>query len=355
MSAARDLDDLSIFDIYRALGGETSDPKQSRGEAFVRCLGHKPDNHPSLRLNEAKGVFCCSVCGDEKGGGKLKLIVFAGAASDSKSAWRWLIDRGVVAELERHNGSFDLARPRGDALEQLAALKRLPIDYLRKHGLSTHSGGGIAISYRHEDGTPTRPHVRKTPETSHPSWWGMGGKGTAGEIMPYGLWHRPRWREEGHKALAIVEGETDSLTLWKYGYPALGVPGKSLYRKLRLEHVEGYERVFLHEDAGEAGAQFVGDVAAHLRSLRYGGEIRAIQFGPHQDVSALHVSLGEQPDDAAFLTAYEAIREAASIVEPSAANTAKADAPQRTEGKEAPRVVQLVGADTIPPAEREYG
>jgi DNA primase len=52
---------------------------------------------------------------------------------------------------------------------------------------------------------------------------------TNGTPMLYGLWRRVEFlAEEGE--LLLLEGESDALTAWLYGLPAVGVPGKTLLK-----------------------------------------------------------------------------------------------------------------------------
>ncbi len=61
------------------------------------------------------------------------------------------------------------------ALADLAALKMLPLDHLKKHGFSDNTElwdngtpkGGIRIEY----GPDARARIRKHAHTSHPSYW----------------------------------------------------------------------------------------------------------------------------------------------------------------------------------------
>jgi putative DNA primase/helicase len=100
---ARNLTQVSILDIHAALGGKVSPHSIGKPWIVGTCWGPHPHgtDRYNLRLNDSDGVWSCH-CGGK--GGKLKLIIFAGEARDPKSAWRWLIGRGLVAEREHRNG-----------------------------------------------------------------------------------------------------------------------------------------------------------------------------------------------------------------------------------------------------------
>jgi hypothetical protein len=106
---ARNLDALSILDIYTALGGHLSPRSAGKHEAEGTCWGphsHGSD-HYNLRLNNEKGTWACHCQGERGGGGKLDLIALAGHSpnGDPKAAVEWLIAQGLLHEPERTNGN----------------------------------------------------------------------------------------------------------------------------------------------------------------------------------------------------------------------------------------------------------
>jgi putative DNA primase/helicase len=337
--SARDLADLSIFDIYRALGGQTANPKQSRGEAFVRCLRHSPDNHPSLHLNAAKGAFCCRVCGNEKGGGKLALVVFAGKASDKKSAWRWLVERGLLAERERANGG--------------------------KHRTTA------MFEYHSEDGSRfarvdrVEPGYKGSDKDFYPRLW--EGTGYAlrsklnGKKLP--LYRLPEVRRaiKAGERLFIVEGEGKgdlfraALEAAKIAGAVTTIPGGS-QAPLRDEHLQqlrGLKSAVILGDSDTAGRDAARSRAERI-AHKLGAEVKLIDLYPEAMTTEHPAWAWDVADflkDGGKVEDLLALIESAPLFTPSTTTTALAEAPQKAESK---REVQLVGADTIPPAEREY-
>lgn len=206
-------------------------------------------------------------------------------------------------------------------LKRFATNKKLRFAWLKHWGVSEYSGGGLAFGYRNIDGSAARSQRRINVDTSHPTiWLGSGDE----EIVPYGLWHLAKWREQGKDNLALVEGTSDALTLWSHDYAALGIPGASMYQKLCLEYIEGFLSVYVHHDGDKAGEEFVANVAMHLRAIGFEGEIHAVRFTVCKDVSELHCMLNG--DTQAFARTYEVSRKQAVDLMPYAEIQPEADA-----------------------------
>ena len=68
----------------------------------------------------------------------------------------------------------------------------------------------------------------------------------------YGLWKLGEAREAGY--VLLVEGESDTQTLWYRGKPAAGIPGANGWRAEWAADLEGIERLYfvVEDEAGEA-------------------------------------------------------------------------------------------------------
>lgn len=168
-------------------------------------------------------------------------------------------------------------------LEQLASVKSLPTDLLRSLGVSD-TQDGILIPYLRQDETPcARQRLRTAISAKDGSRW-LSGEGSP---EPYGLWklHEARKADQ----LIIVEGETDTWTLWHHGFPALGIPGASMWRTLRAEHLEGIYKVYIARESDEAGQRFVEAITKHIKTLIWDGDL--FRFGMPEgmkDINDLH-------------------------------------------------------------------
>ena len=141
-------------------------------------------------------------------------------------------------------------------LADYAAAKGLPADFLASLGVSeetTSNGPRLRIPYQAEDGGELIARFRHALEGKAFSW----PRGSAGQLVLYGLNRLPRARETGH--VVIVEGESDAQTLWFNDLPAVGVPGASNWNEARdALALEGFETVFVI-DEGDRGASALLD------------------------------------------------------------------------------------------------
>jgi len=208
----------------------------------------------------------------------------------------------------------------GLKLEDLAAHKKLPVDFLQSLGVETtwakkttasqtilealaapdewktlpfHSQWHeVLIRYHLPDGTPAPRHRRRYRLSGRKFCW--SGSKEDGAIVPYGLDRLQDAREKGY--LILVEGESDCWALWLHGFPALGIPGATNVSKLRREYLDDIERVYLVQEPDDGGQTFYDAVRSRFSSWKsWKGELRRIERpGGAKDVSDLRVRDIEQ-------------------------------------------------------------
>jgi len=120
-------------------------------------------------------------------------------------------------------------RLQGCTLEALAQAKKLDIDLLKALGWedSTYPGTSISairIPVHNNDGSLHAYRYRVNLEGNPKYLW---EKGTT--ALPYGL-RDFRWLAEQRGYCLLVEGETDTATLHRAGFPALGIPGINTWK-----------------------------------------------------------------------------------------------------------------------------
>lgn len=134
---------------------------------------------------------------------------------------------------------------------------------------------GVIIPYFQTDGTEferskIRLHLEK-PAYSNDARW----KWTEGDSEPiaYGMQYLSRAVDEQY--IVLVEGESDFVTLFTYGIPALGIPGTSTIRAtLDGNLFKDISTIYvIQEKTDEAGNNFPYDVQVRLRATGYTGEI----------------------------------------------------------------------------------
>ncbi len=179
-------------------------------------------------------------------------------------------------------------QPVGCTLQTYAAAKRLPEEFLREIGLSDTAHIRVpALRIPYFDSTSKALAVRirlalDTRESEGSRFrWKRGSK-----PFLYGL-----WRLQAEKAITVVEGESDSHTLWVHGINAVGIPGAGQWNETRdARHLAGFETIYVlvEPDAGgEAMLRWVSTSA--LRE-----KIRLIRLDGFKDPSAMHVADPEQ-------------------------------------------------------------
>jgi hypothetical protein len=173
----------------------------------------------------------------------------------------------------------------GCSLQQYAETKQLPIDFLRGLGLSELSYLGqpaVRIPYLDLGGVERAVQFRlalvKTPEADNRFRFKSGDR-----PILYGLWRLSEARTAGH--VALVEGASDSHTLWYHGIPALGIPGASNWHESWAEHLDGIGRIDLVIEPDRGGAA----VREWLAKSRLRERAWLVDLGQYKDASGLYL------------------------------------------------------------------
>ncbi|MPZ51028.1 MAG: hypothetical protein GEU75_17290 [Dehalococcoidia bacterium] len=207
-------------------------------EVRFLCPVHD-DHHPSARWNSAKAVWCCDVCG--AGGGCLDLAKHLGVE---------------LPALEMPSLS----------VEDLALAKSLPAAFLRSLGVGEGVNGTsrvacVDIHYLDSNGN-AGPLRKRVSLNGRPRFlWRRGDKPT-----PYGLWRLDEASQCGY--ILLVEGESDSWTLWHAGLPALGIPGADMWKEAWKVDVQNIKTVYVWREADAGGDSLAASVAADIPDVR---------------------------------------------------------------------------------------
>ena len=85
-------------------------------------------------------------------------------------------------------------------------------------------------------------------------FWDKGSR-----ISLYGLWRLPEWPKG---SIIIVEGESDTHTLWTAGYHAIGLPGAATWDRCRPEAILGdYETIYVCIEPDSGGSALYHAIA----------------------------------------------------------------------------------------------
>lgn len=190
-------------------------------EVQVLCPFHD-DKNPSLSINIKTGLFNCFACG---------------ASGDVFTFYQRYHDCNfteALTSLACFSGLEEApVKPAGYLnlpLKEFALAKRLAEDHLQRHNVQQFRfpDGTVCVDFPYRDisGKVVAIRHRFANKGDKKFRWRKGDR-----VTLYGL-------EKWQQILAagwclIVEGETDCLTCWLHGIPALGLPGKKTWKKCR--------------------------------------------------------------------------------------------------------------------------
>ena len=196
-------------------------PKPCGKDKMHACCPFHEERHPSFWFNTKNGCFKCEGCG-ESGNATVFLSKIKGI--DQKDAYKELLE---LAGIDLNKQS---AKPQKKELpayepEDYSKEKCLPLMWLSEETGVTkgkdNCGKHINFPYKDKDGkiVATRKRYHKDNPNGKFKWQ----KGST--LRLYGL-----WRKLSEDFVILVEGESDSQSLWVLGFPAYGVPGATNFQ-----------------------------------------------------------------------------------------------------------------------------
>ena len=258
--------DLDRLVNYRAEYTAVIKKYQISGDNLTGLCPFHRDKQNSFSADLTTGQWHCF---SEDEGGNFVTFWAKLNNTDTKTAYREILEKyGVTQEKkpEKKGGGFDLAPY---SLEQYAFDKRLPADFLEKTcRVSTRKERGgttcLQIPYYTEDGKEAA--VRKRYGGKHFTWQ----RGSKGKICLYGEWRLPEMKKAGWAIL--VEGESDTQSLWYMGLPAIGVAGASMFKSHQTAALQGL-KLYIHKEPDTGGDTFTGKVFNGLKEGGFTGEL----------------------------------------------------------------------------------
>lgn len=218
---------LSFESFYR---GEVEQLKPTRGdEALALCPFHD-DTNPSLSINLKSGLYNCFSCGAK---GDVYQFYQQRHGVDFKTA---IDDLGRLAGVEKKTPKKTEEQGyQSLCLAAFAGAKKLPEDFCKQNGVHQYKfpDGTVCVDFPYKDvaGKVVAIRHRFANRGAKKFRWRKGDS-----VYPYGLWRWPEIKEVGW--CLLVEGETDCLTCWLAGLPALGLPGKKTWNRC-WDHIKG--------------------------------------------------------------------------------------------------------------------
>jgi len=227
------------------------------------------DTNESLSVNMEKGLWHCHGCGE------------SGNAQTFLQKAEGLSPGEAMDKLKKLAGIRNEPKAKFN-LTEYAKAKKLPEEFLKELGLKNGQKSGITIPYYDESGAVVSNRQRHSAASTGPRFtWSRGSK-----VIPYGLWKLKDAREKGY--IVLLEGESDTQTLWHHGLPALGIPGSSTFRADMAQFLTGL-KVYMHQEPDAGGETFVKKICDGLVDAHWQGELYTVSTPGHKDPSELHV------------------------------------------------------------------
>ena len=274
MAAILFTDALAKLDGVKMLG---------RDDCTALCPSHE-DRTPSLsvtRGNHGEAIFFCHA------GCSLEAIEAALGVS-----WRVLSTprRGTATAQRLSKTPGKPAAPsvapesKGCTLTDYAVAKALPVEFLQSCDLGDMAymkQTALRMPYFDVDGGVAAVRFRIALNGDKFRWR------TGDKPSLYGLWRLKTARSD----LVIVEGESDSHTLWHHGIDAVGIPGAANWREDRdAPHFADCERIFVVIEPDQGGKAVLDWI--EKSSIR--DRVWLVSLGEHSDASSLHIDDAER-------------------------------------------------------------
>lgn len=269
-----------------------------RGRGRAHCPAHRPDDNPSLSVNPGRDVpvvvHCHAGCPFAEVLAALRALGLDHELGDGGVRGPHPVRVHVVARLHARPSRPKMPmKPTGPvegcALAAYADARKLPISFLRELGLADTNymdAAAVHIPFRDVTGRRTvSVQYRVALDGPDRLRWKRGcshalyGLDRIGKATDY---------------ITIVEGTSDSHTMWWHGEPAIGVPSAATGAQLLGQLADLLARIpliYAVREPGQGGAALVAGIAGTAVRER----LRVVDLAPHKDPSAMHIA-----DPAAF-------------------------------------------------------
>lgn len=265
-------------------------PKPCGKDKMHACCPFHEERHPSFWFNTKNGCFKCEGCG-ESGNATTFLAKVKGI--DQKEAYKEFL------ELAGIDPNRQAAKPQKKALPVFniaiyGAEKCFTTEWLKDECKMSdgtdQSGKYVKIPYADKAGSivATRKRYHKDNPNGKFKWQ----KGST--LRLYGL-----WRKFSEDYVILVEGESDSQSLWVLGLPAYGVPGATNFQTKWVEDLSDIPKVYLHIEPDKGGQTFKQQMISKLYEGGYQGEVYTFNLGEYdvKDPSELYCRDGVDATD----------------------------------------------------------
>lgn len=286
--AIPDINIDSIVDYKAEYSAVIKKNKITEDQLVGVCPFHD-DKKESFSANLKTGEWYCFA---EGRGGNFISFWAEHKGIDTKEAYKEILSRYGALRDPKKEKKDKAPHEEPYTLKEYAFEKRFQEEWLTEVcGASTSKDRDriqfLKIPYFNEEGEPFVYRKRYGNKSFKWSW------GSAGKLILYGDWRLPEIRKGG-KAI-LVEGESDTQTLWFLKLPALGVPGAANFKDKFVPKLQDL-KLYIHVEPDKGGETFLQKVTKILREGGFTGEVykwSCRSFGV-KDPSELYIKEGAE-------------------------------------------------------------
>ncbi len=278
---AHDIDIDRLIDYKSEYWAYVKKPRVSGNNLTGLCPFHDDRDHRSFSVDLETGKWHCLA--EDTGGNFLSFYAKIHGLGEGKegttAAYKEILDKYGVGQESRGSGEKAAADSGGlgsYSLAQYALEKHLPEDWLASEcrAATAHdrknSADYIKMPYLNEKGVAAR--FRKRFADKGFRWGGT----VSARIGLYGEWRIQEIRSAGY--VVLVEGESDSQSLWYMKISALGVPGASMFKSEYCGMLCGL-KIYVHKEKDKGGEAFLKKIMSCMQDAGFEGDVRRFTCG----------------------------------------------------------------------------
>jgi hypothetical protein len=265
--AALETVDLDRLVDYRAEYSAVIEHFKIAGDNLTGLCPFHKDRNNSFSVDLKTGQWKCF---SEDRGGNFVSFWAEYHQMSTKEAYKAILEKYGVAH-DDHRQEKKESRPSAApyTIGQYSFEKRLPEDFLAatcRVSTGKERDGTTYLKIPYIDSSGQEATFRKRFANKEFRW----KYGSSGKICLYGEWRIDAIREKGYAVM--VEGESDTQSLWYMGIPAIGVAGASMFKPHQASVLQEL-KIYLHKEPDRGGETFVNKVCAGLREGGFIGEV----------------------------------------------------------------------------------
>lgn len=278
--------------------------KKTGNQITALCPFHD-DTNASLSVNLVTGKYSCFACGEA--GNFISFYASTHNISTS-DAYKEICEKYHIPNNTNHdnkksNKTKNKSGNKSYTLTEYSFQKKIPVEWLEENcrlsdGKDRDGTTYLKEPYYNED--LEEATFRKRYSNKEFKW----KYGSSGKIPMYGEWKLPYIQKAGY--VILVEGESDSQTLWYLNYSALGIPGANLFKPEFIQKLQGL-KIYIHVEPDNGGNVFFTKTCEKLRDADFSGEVYRFScsdFG-EKDPSDLYIKNGKEKAHELIHTALE--------------------------------------------------